>query len=97
MYIVAMGEYQFEWDPAKRARNRKSHGLDFEDAPSLFNERLMVVEDDREDYGEIRYVGLGELEDIVVVVVFTMRTANVIRIISLRPADNDEKEFYYGK
>jgi hypothetical protein len=96
--LISMGEeYKFDWRQKKRTSNLKKHGLDFEDAKPLFNDALMVVEDDRKDYGETRYVGFGELEDILMVVVFTTIDPNVIHIISFRPAEDDEKEFYYGK
>ncbi|MBI4804806.1 MAG: BrnT family toxin [Desulfovibrio sp.] len=90
-------EYEFDWDPKKRAFNLRKHGLDFEDAKPLFTDTLLVVTDDRNDYDEVRYVGFGELEDIIVIVVFTLREPNIIRIISFRPADEDERQYYYGK
>ena len=92
-----MGKYTFGWNPKKRLQNLRKHNLDFEDVELLFDGNLMVIEDDRNDYGEIRYVGFGELEDIVVVVVFTMREPNTIWIISFRTAEPDEKGYYYGK
>ena len=91
------GDHTFDWDEKKRRRNREKHGLDFEDARRLFTAALLVIEDDRMDYGEARYIGLGELEDILTVVVFTLREPATIRIISFRPATPDEKEYYYGK
>ena len=47
----------------------KVYGLDFTEAKRLFNPSLFVDIDDREDYGEERYVGLGLLDGRVVVVI----------------------------
>jgi hypothetical protein len=92
-----MHDCEFTWDEKKRKLNISKHGLYFEDAVQLFDGNLLVVEDDRKDYGEPRYVGLGELEDVLVVIVFTVREPNIVRIISFRAAEDGEKEFYYGK
>ncbi len=50
--------------------------------------------DDREDYGEERWIGIGLLNTKVVVVVFTEPVENTIRIISLRKALNYERIEY---
>jgi len=33
----------FEWDEAKRARNRQIHGVDFEEAATAFFDPLAVI------------------------------------------------------
>jgi uncharacterized DUF497 family protein len=50
--------------------------------------------DTREDYGEDRWIGLGVLDTRVVVVVFTERGEDIIRIISLRKATTYERLQY---
>ena len=50
--------------------------------------------DDREDYGEERYVGLGLLDGRVVVVIFTQPDDNTVRVISLRKATYYERQQY---
>jgi uncharacterized DUF497 family protein len=42
-----------------------------------------IVTDDRRDYGEIRYRAMGQMSDVVAVVVFTMR-GDAVRVVSLR-------------
>jgi uncharacterized DUF497 family protein len=51
--------------------------------------------DEREDYGEDRWVALGTLRGRIVVVTFTERAeGEVTRIISLRKALKHEREDY---
>jgi hypothetical protein len=53
---------------------------------------MLTHVDTREDYGEIRQIGIGFLRNIIVVVVFTERNGDIIRIISLRKALKYERE-----
>ena len=50
---------KFEWDEKKNRTNIKDHGIDFADAWEVFENPLFVWMDDREEYGEDRWVGLG--------------------------------------
>ena len=84
---------ELEWDEAKRANNLRKHGLDFRDAAQVLEGYMLELEDDREDYGEFRYIAVGLLRFTVVVLVYTARE-NIYRIISMRKADNDEENFY---
>jgi uncharacterized protein len=53
----------------------------------------MIIDiDNREDYGEDRFVGIGFLENFVVVIVFTESNDETIRVISLRRALKYERE-----
>ena len=85
---------QFEWDERKRNTNLRKHGLDFRDAKKIFNAPMLVALDDREDYGEERWLGIGLLDGRVVVVVFTEPDAQRIRVISLMKAVSDERKQY---
>ena len=85
---------RFEWDPEKNEANRRKHGFDFDDASGLFSAPVLVDLDDREDYGEDRWVGIGLVRNVVVVVAFTIRAENTIRIISMRKARNHERAKY---
>ena len=62
-------------DERKRRANLKKHGLDFADAWKVFAGAMVLIEDDREDYGEQRLLGIDLLEVLVVVVVHTEATA----------------------
>lgn len=82
---------RFEWDEAKRRENIRRHGLGSVDAPSVFGGPMLVAEDDREDYGETRRIGIGFLAGHVVVVAYTERGEDTIRVISLRKALSHER------
>jgi uncharacterized DUF497 family protein len=70
----------FVWDEAKRLANLKKHGIDFADAEKIFRGLTFTAEDERESYGERRFLTLGLLEDQVVSVTHTER-GEEIRII----------------
>lgn len=42
---------RFSWDEKKRRSNLKRHGLDFVDAPRVFEGLTFTFEDDRFAYG----------------------------------------------
>ena len=53
---------ELEWDEAKRENNLRKHGLDFRDAAQVLEGYTLELEDDREDYGEFRYLAVGLLD-----------------------------------
>ena len=83
----------FEWDPAKRDANLRKHGIDFARAVRIFEGPVLEREDRRRDYGESRFMTLGEVEGLILAVVFTYREAG-LRIISARKANRYEKAAY---
>jgi len=54
----------------------------------------LVAADTAEDYGEDRWIGIGTINGRVVVAIFTERGPDVIRLISLRKATQEEKTRY---
>ena len=58
----------------------------------MFLAPMLTAPDSREDYGEDRVLGIGFLRDLVVVIVFTERDPDVIRVISLRKATSYERQ-----
>ena len=88
----------FEWDDAKAASNLRKHGVAFEDAAHVFLDggRVDMV-DDREDYGEVRWLTLGWAGPTLLVVAYTLRGAggDIIRIISARKANAGERAYYH--
>jgi uncharacterized protein len=87
---------EIEFDPAKRMSNLRKHGLDFMDASRLFDGLYLEMEDDREDYGEERWVAIGMIFGAVAVCVWSPRNEDKVRrIISLRKADDDETRDYF--
>lgn len=55
---------------------------------------MVLFEDDRQDYGEQRMIGIGLLNALVVLVVH-VENDEIIRIISMRKADRHETNLYY--
>jgi uncharacterized DUF497 family protein len=85
---------QFEWDEAKRTANVAKHGIDFVDAQEMFQGPMLVRLDERRNYGESRWQGLGFVQGRLVVVAYTKRSPDTIRIISLRKANSREKTLF---
>lgn len=59
---------RYEWDERKRKVNLRKHGFDFLDAPRVFRGATLTVADDRQDYGEERFITFGLLRDTVVAI-----------------------------
>ena len=79
------------YDPDKRARTLKERGLDFEDAPIVFADLTVEVEDTRKDYGEIRMLCYGKLEGRLIVIAYVPRGADR-HIFSMRKANRREQD-----
>ena len=84
---------RFEWDELKRQTNFAKHGIDFEVAAAVFADITVTIPDERQDYGERRFITLGALRGRVVVVAHTQRGA-ITRIISMRKANEREQRIY---
>jgi uncharacterized DUF497 family protein len=81
---------RISYDPAKRQKTLDERGLDFEDAPIVFDGLTLEVEDTRRDYGETRMICFGYLEGRLVVIGYTPR-GSVRHIFSMRKANGREK------
>jgi Uncharacterized protein conserved in bacteria len=81
-----------EWDDAKDQSNRAKHGVSFDLIEGFDWESALTREDARGDYGERRFVSLGEIDNRLYVAVWTMR--ETIRLISLRKANKREQRIY---
>lgn len=79
------------FDPEKRRRTLEKRGLDFADAGAIFGSRHISQLDDRENYGEKRFITYGYIGDRIVVLVWTERESTR-RIISLRKANEREQQ-----
>jgi uncharacterized DUF497 family protein len=83
----------FEWDQAKSEENLAKRGVDFAHASRIFDGDVLEWKDTRRDYREARIVAIGEVDDEIYVVVYTMR-GEVLRIISARLASRRERNAY---
>jgi uncharacterized DUF497 family protein len=81
------------FDPAKRAKTLEDRGLDFADAPRIFEGVTLSVEDLREDYGESRIQTVGFLAGRLVMIVWTPR-GDARHIISMRKCNAKEQAKY---
>ena len=88
---------RFEWDEKKNAKNKKKHGVSFEEAAMVFSDpRRYEQYDAVHSLFERRWITIGLTGIKALFVSFTERN-NKIRIISARNADKDEiKEYFYG-
>ena len=93
--VIIVATMQFEWDENKNSENIRKHGFDFADAWQVFENPLFVKLDDRADYGEDRWTGVGMMSNgVVIVLVFTEKGRETIRIISMRKATKNERTRY---
>jgi uncharacterized protein len=86
----------FEWDEEKRQETLLQRGIDFLYAAQIFEGNVVTIVDDRQDYGETRYLALGILGGDIFAVVYTLRGEN-IRLISARKARKKEYERYQNR
>jgi uncharacterized DUF497 family protein len=95
VYICAYTDpVRFEWDPAKARANLSKHRVDFADATAVLEDPSGLTRDDphpRED----RFVTLGlDALGRLLVVCWTSRGEDDIRIISARRATRSESRQY---
>lgn len=100
-----MRDDQFEWDDGKNVANHAKHGVWFERARLAFSDAFAVGEcDDRESYGEDRFMIVGMSDGVLLFVAYTERMVEGegdggaqerIRIISARRATRHEQDDYY--
>lgn len=85
---------RIEFDAAKRSATLGARGLDMARADEVLAGATLTVEDERQEYGENRFITIGFLEARMVVLVWTLRDG-AYRIISMRKA-NDREQSLYG-
>ncbi len=91
-----MIKLEFEWHDAKAEANLQAHGVSFGLATTVFKDPLAVERlDDREDYGEERFVIVGMAEGGVVLFVTYTEREGRMRIISARRATQNEQDDYF--
>jgi hypothetical protein len=89
---------KFEWDEDKNLRNQLKHGVSFDLAQHVFDDPFAFSSQDRHENGEERWQTIGIVGGIVVLLVaHTVAMADgteIIRIISARRADRNERNRY---
>lgn len=81
------------FDAVKREKTLRERGLDFARARVLFDGLAITLPDQRQDYGEPRFITAGWLDERLVVLVWTPR-GRARRIISMRKANEREIDKY---
>lgn len=87
---------RFEWDPAKNLANQRKHDVSFEEAVELFTSGLDYLEIFDASHSELedRFFAIGLVRRGVVLIVWTERDEDVIRIIHARWATSREERMY---
>ena len=85
-----------EWDPTKDLANQHKHDVSFGEAAELLNSGRDYLEIFDAPHSELedRFIAIGVVPRGVVLVVWTERDEDVIRIISARWATGREQQMY---
>lgn len=89
--------YYFDWDENKNQKNRKKHGISFEEASTVFFDEEAILFDDPDHSDEedrFLLLGISEAANICMVCHCYRESDTVIRIISARKATRKEEERY---
>lgn len=86
----------FEWDDRKNLINEQKHGVSFEEARGLFESRVDYLEifDSEHSEFEDRFIAVGPIVRGIIVVIYTEREGDIIRIIAARRANKNERSLY---
>lgn len=91
---------RFEWDEEKARSNLAKHGVSFARAKEVFNDPNAIDGPDRFVDGEMRWKTIGRVDFVTVLfVAHTYADSDdqiVIRVISARKADRNERRAYEG-
>lgn len=82
------------WDESKRRENLRKHGIDLAETEH-FEFDTALVEEDRDVRREARFRAIGWLQGRLCFLVFTLREADEVHAISLRPATPKERRRYH--
>lgn len=97
-----MIKLRFIWDENKNLSNQRKHGIEFEDAISVFADPLHIMRQDRIENGEHRWQTVGTAYGVMLLLVAHTITEEgpegqlieVIRLISARKANKSERRRY---
>ncbi len=88
-------EMRIVWDPVKAAANETVHGVGFADAATVLDDELALTREDPDAIGEQRFATLGRSgEGRLLVVIYTYRDPDDIRIISAWKANRRQRARY---
>ena len=86
---------EFDWDDRKAEANLVKHGVPFEEAMTVFDDRLFVdFYDPDHSLDEHRYIIIGESDRRRLLVVSYTEVFGAVRIISARELTRAERKLY---
>jgi uncharacterized DUF497 family protein len=86
---------KFEWDPRKAESNLRKHGVSFDEAASVFLDRLALSGPDPEhSVGESRYITFGMSRLGRLLAISHSYRPEAIRIINARRMTRGERKLY---
>lgn len=87
-----------EWDEGKNLANQRKHGISFEEAEALFatGSDYLEIFDDAHSETEDRFIAIGPIARGIILVIWTERDEEILRIISARWASEREQALYYS-
>jgi uncharacterized DUF497 family protein len=84
-----------EWDPKKAASNLKRHGVSFEEAATVLLDPNALAQPDEDSTSEERWVLIGmSSKPRLITLIYTLRSADRIRLLSARKATRKEANYY---
>ena len=86
---------QVDWDPEKAKANLRDHHVGFPEAATVLEDEFALTREDPDAVGEQRFVTLG-LSGVgnLLVVVYTYRESDIIRMISAWKANKHQRLQY---
>lgn len=81
------------WNEDKRQLTIEERGVDFLYAALIFEGETLTREDNRENYGEVRFVSLGLVDDVPYVVVYTERDGETRLITAWKGGRKDYEKY----
>ncbi len=91
-------ERLFKWDDKKAASNLAKHRINFDEAALIFDDPLVLTEQDRIENSEYRWQSIEMIASfLLVLVAHTVHIdeeTEIIRIVSARRADRKERKRY---
>ena len=86
---------ELEWDPVKAQANLEEHQVSFSEASTVLEDEFSLTREDPDAEGEQRFVTLGMSSfGNLLVVVYTYREPNSIRLISAWKANSRQRKEY---
>ncbi len=88
--------YRFEWNSHKATLNLRRHGVSFDEASTVFDDPLAAIFDDEtHSVSEVREIIVGHsIAGRLLLVSFTERPGEMLRLISARDATKKERQDY---